>query len=279
MRRDPVNPVPILLACWAGLVLCSCAPTGPTGRLHGDRPGAGGGTVAGRASPPVREIKLELGRSVKGKPIEMHVLGETGLVALVFAGIHGDEPESVALARRWLGHLRGHPELLKGRRVAVIPLVNPDGLAVGTRANAKSVDCNRNFPARNWAKTSALERYWGGYAPASQPETRAVMRAVTLMEPDRVISIHSISEDRQCNNYDGPGQSLAKVMSAANGYPATATIGYDTPGSFGSWAGDDRKIPTVTLELPAGADETNIWKANRPALEAALTHRLARLAK
>ncbi len=275
MQRDPVNPVPILLACWAGLMACSCSPARPTGPLHG--PGAG--TVAGQRSEPVREIKLELGRSVKDKPIEMHVLGETGPVVLVFAGIHGDEPESVELARRWVGHLRSRPDLLKGRRVAVIPLVNPDGLAVGTRANAKSVDCNRNFPARNWAKTSPWDRYWGGYKPASQPETRAVMRAVTLMEPDRVISIHSISDDRQCNNYDGPGQSLAKVMSAANGYPATATIGYDTPGSFGSWAGDDRKIPTVTLELPAGGDADAIWKANRTALEAALIHRLGRLAK
>ena len=35
-------------------------------------------------------------------------------------------------------------------------------------------------------------------------------------------------------------------------YPVEASIGYPTPGSFGTYAGIERQIPTITLEL----DET-----------------------
>ena len=33
------------------------------------------------------------------------------------------------------------------------------------------------------------------------------------------------------------------------GYPIEESIGYPTPGSFGTWAGIEREILTITLEL------------------------------
>ena len=59
-------------------------------------------------------------------------------------------------------------------------------------------------------------------------------------------------------------------MSHFNQYPVRGNIGYDTPGSFGTWAGIDRQIPTVTLELPHDQSGESAWLANREALLAAI---------
>jgi murein peptide amidase A len=73
-----------------------------------------------------------------------------------------------------------------------------------------------------------------------------------------------------CNNFDGPAVALAGSMSEHNGYPVRASIGYPTPGSLGSYAGADRQIPTITLELPANHPTARSWNNNREALLAAI---------
>ena len=155
-----------------------------------------------------------------------------------------------------------------GATVGVIPLANPDGVALRTRTNANGVDCNRNFPATN-SRTTRPGRNHAGPSPASEPETRAVMRAVETLRPTRVVSIHS---PLRCNNYDGPPAALAvaQLMSRHNGYPVEASIGYATPGSFGTWAGVDRGIPVVTLELPPHTPGERAWTENRDALLAVI---------
>ena len=52
-------------------------------------------------------------------------------------------------------------------------------------------------------------------------------------------------------------------MTSHNGYPTMASIGYPTPGSLGSWAGIDRGIPIITLELPARETGPAAWERNR----------------
>jgi protein MpaA len=59
-------------------------------------------------------------------------------------------------------------------------------------------------------------------------------------------------------------------MHRHNGYPVLATMGYPTPGSLGSWAGIDRQIPIVTLELPREDSGTAAWAQNKEALLAAI---------
>ncbi len=211
-------------------------------------------------------VRSTVGTSVRGAPIELYDLPGDGAPLLIFAGIHGDEPESIALARRLIDLLSQQPELASGRGVAIAPLINPDGYADGTRHNANGVDCNRNFPAGNWAENNPH----GGSAPLSEPETQVVVDLVNQLRPWAVISIHSISGGRKCNNYDGPAQALAELLSQHNGYPPLASIGYPTPGSFGTWAGVERRIPIITLELNRGVDEATAWAENRNALLAAI---------
>lgn len=218
--------------------------------------------------PASPEIVL-LGYSVKGVPITAHVFGTAGRPALIFGAIHGSEPNSGSLARDLLDFLSAHPEACSGRRVAVIPVANPDGLVRNRRLNEHNVDLNRNFPARNWAASKPGSNY-GGDKPAAEPETQAIIKAVELLQPDRIVSIHAITNGRECNNYDGPGAELAAAMKSHNGYRVAKTIGYPTPGSFGSWAGIDRQIATITLELPVNLPGNQCWAQHKDALLAVI---------
>jgi protein MpaA len=199
----------------------------------------------------------------------MHVFGTQRRAALIFGAIHGSEPNSGHLARHLLDYLLEHPEAYANCRVAVIPVANPDGLVRTRRLNEHKIDLNRNFPATNW-KVTQRDDTFGGEKPASEPETQAIIKAVELLNPDRIVSIHAITNGRECNNYDGPGAELAEVMKSQNGYRVAKTIGYPTPGSFGSWAGVDRQIPTITLELPVGLPGDECWKTHREALLAVI---------
>lgn len=207
----------------------------------------------------VREL---VGRSVQGREIHVTRMGSGEDVTLFFGVFHGDEPAGKYLLERLLEHLAGQPHLLEDRRLLVCPVLNPDGLAAGTRWNANGVDLNRNFPARNWSPEGKGDRYWGGPAPASEPETVVVMELLERFRPDRIVSIHAPLHNV---NYDGPAQELARVMALHNGYPVEPDIGYPTPGSFGTFAGRERRIPTITLELPEGPEE-RLWETNRRAL-------------
>ncbi|MFP4106595.1 MAG: M14 family murein peptide amidase A [Phycisphaerae bacterium] len=211
-----------------------------------------------------------LGYSRQGVAIRMHTFGRSGPTTLIFGGIHGNEPASKAVAVALVKHLTAEPSLYRGRRVAVIPAANPDGLKAGTRTNANGVDCNRNFPTRNWRPGRKRSVVYGGPAAASEPETRLIIQAVNNLSPVQVIALHSITAGRECNNYDGPARSLAQLLSRHNGYKVSSDIGYPTPGSFGTWAGEERNIASITLELPRGIDGDKAWDTNRLALISAI---------
>lgn len=220
-----------------------------------------------KAPPPEpRSAVVTVGASRQGRPIRMQVLGDGADTVLVVGGIHGDEPTGAALAKRLAEHLRTNPVLLRGRTVAIIAEANPDGLAAGTRGNAARVDVNRNFPVSNWRRARGRGAGTYGDSPASEPETRALIWAVERVKPARVMSIHSIRRGRHCNNFDGPARELAQLMAGCNGYAVSAAMGYDTPGSLGTWLGVDRGIPVVTLELPRDASADACWEENRSAL-------------
>jgi protein MpaA len=216
------------------------------------------------APPRVVHRTLIAGQSVSGEPIEMHIFGDGPETVLIFGGIHGNEPTSADLAARLVRHLAAHPEIAADRRIVIMPATNPDGLAARTRGNARGVDVNRNFPAGNWRRATGGRTH--GARPASEPETRAIIAAVETMQPVRIVSIHSIRRGRHCNNYDGPAAGLAQAMARHNGYPVEPTMGYPTPGSFGSWAGIDQRIPTITLELPRDLSAADCWRENAAAL-------------
>ena len=226
-------------------------------------------STAGRGAWAPRRMRV--GNSVEGRALAVEVFGAGAATTLVLGGIHGDEPAGVDAARRLAAFLGQNPQAARGRTVAILADVNPDGAVRRTRGNANGVDLNRNFPASNWQAGVMGRTNNGGTAAASEPETQAVLRLIERLRPDRILSIHSTSGSRPCNNYDGPGATLARLMAARNGYPVVASIGHPTPGSLGNWAGVDRGIPVLTLELPEGRADGEVWEQNRQALVEAIS--------
>jgi murein peptide amidase A len=128
-----------------------------------------------------------IGNSVNGRAIEAVQLGDpaSSRVGLVVGVIHGDERAGLRVTQRLRKGHRG----LDGGQMWVIDAVNPDGLAAGSRKNARAVDLNRNFPFR-WRAGNLASPFYPGPAPASEPETQAVMQFAERIKPDVSIWYH-----------------------------------------------------------------------------------------
>lgn len=188
-----------------------------------------------------------VGVSVRGRPIEAFDIAGSeagrGVGAIVFGAIHGDEPGAAELCRRFVLALAAEPPR---HRTIVIPVANPDGLRANRKNNARDVDLNRNFAARNWERAHR-DGYDPGPVPQSEPETAALAALIDRWRPGAIVAVH---QPFRCVNWDGSGQGLADMMAAACGYPSVASVGYPTPGSFGSRYGVDEGRCVVTFELP-----------------------------
>lgn len=210
------------------------------------------------SSPIVIDECRIVGHSVEGRPIEVRVLGDGLDTILLLAAIHGNEPAGIPLLNRLGNHLAKRPQLLCGRRVVLIPVMNPDGLAAGTRFNARGVDLNRNFPAANRVNSQRSA------TAMSEPESQALGSLIDVYQPNRVVAIH---QPLSCVDYDGPAQELAQVMAKLSPLPLKR-LG-SRPGSLGSFVGVDRNIPIITLELPREAsklEKRTLWRQYKKAL-------------
>lgn len=150
----------------------------------------GAGLLAAPAASAVdvdRSAVIEtrmLGASVKGRPIYAYRVGNprAKVTAVAMSTFHGNEPHTQQILRAIRDGRR-----VRGLDLWLIPTINPDGLARHTRKNAHGVDLNRNFPYR-WADLDGS--YESGPGPASEPETRAMMRFFKQVRPRYVVSFH-----------------------------------------------------------------------------------------
>ena len=207
-----------------------------------------------------------LASSVEGRPIHAYELENDAPAMLIFGGMHGDEPQSAFAAERIVELLNTRVGEMMDEHLIVVPQLNPDGLERGTRKNFNGVDLNRNFPTANWVKVDPQDDYYGGQMAGSEPETQLVLDLLRQHQPQRILAIHCIGEGRHCVNYDGPAQHLADLMAHENEYEVRSHIGHATPGSLGTWAGFERQIPVITLELPEDKDSEECWRDNRNAI-------------
>lgn len=116
-------------------------------------------------------------------------------------GIHANEQLGMELAYLYVKYLvEGYQKdenatwILENRDTLILPMVNPDGNLRDSRQNTRLVDMNRNFPF-GWGGPGASDMpgasTWRGPAPASEPEVRAVMKAITEFDPDFSQSYHT----------------------------------------------------------------------------------------
>jgi murein peptide amidase A len=164
-RRTPLVGALLTLALVPGLLLVPGQPT-----------------IAASGRPAVIGTRV-LGTSVQGRKIVAYHLCEPGRKKVVLISLmHGNEPAP----RRILTDLMDGPPV-HGINLWVVPVYNPDGFAHHTRKNAHGVDPNRNYPYK-WARLDG--GYESGPKPASEPETRAMMRFLSQVRPAYVLSFH-----------------------------------------------------------------------------------------
>ena len=128
-----------------------------------------------------------LGRSVRGRPIRALEVGDPHAQrkVLVVGCIHGNEPAGIAVVRA-LAALPALPHV----DLWLVPDLNPDGVAAGTRKNADGVDLNRNFPWRWRPLGPPGSTYYTGRRPLSEPESRIAYRLVRRLHPAVSIWFH-----------------------------------------------------------------------------------------
>ncbi len=184
---------------------------------------------------------------------------------LMVGGVHGDEPEGVALAEgvfNWLSQATNE----KVRPWVLIPCLNPDGYRAGTRTNGNGVDLNRNYPSSNWSPESQGERYFPGKKPGSEPEIQALVRLITVVQPSVIIHFHSWKPMIVVTGPQDLPEAIA--LSNASGYQIQANIGYPTPGSLSHYGWEDNKIPIICVEEQEHlSDLTQVWPRFKPGFQ------------
>ena len=183
MRARSVLVAGATLVLTATILPAGPAPAAPAPTAPGAAGSAASAAPALRSRPAVIGTRI-IGRSVRHRPIYAFHLGDPDArKTVVFIGaMHGDEQQSSAP----LKHLRDHRPI-RGVNLWVIPVMNPDGYARGSRKNAHGVDLNRNFPVR-WRDLDGV--YESGPHPASEPETKSVLTFLRRVDPDHMVSLH-----------------------------------------------------------------------------------------
>ena len=233
--------------------------------------------------------------SVTGDPLIWVTYGNEAMhkkkpknTTLIFCGVHGDEITPVKFCYDIMKHVRSNQQIYKEKLIVIAPIVNPDSFfrRRPTRTNYRGIDINRNFPTRDWRR-SALKmwkrryrkdkRRYPGKRPLSEPEVIFQVNLIKRYKPNKIISVHA---PLTIIDYDGPtskgknfkkaSQLLVQMSRKASGYRIKNYPFF--PGSLGNWAGNERGIPTYTLELPSSDNRKHkeYWRLFKNAIHAAL---------
>lgn len=212
---------------------------------------------------------LKSGQSVQGRKIELVSLTSFDpkkKSILLIACAHGNEKEGVYCVEQILEHSEDyhyHPDY----NFLCIPCLNPDGFFLDTRDNANGVNLNRNMPTKDWISgidghTEKYANFFGGKAPASEPETQFLLDVMETYDIAFILTLHA---PLYLIDINGPSKGVADKLSAYSGYPV-GQVSYPTPGTLGTWAGHERQIPTITYEFTEGkttAEYEAIWQSHK----------------
>jgi murein peptide amidase A len=128
--------------------------------------------------------QLQLGRSEGGRPIVAVRAGDpSGTGVLVVGCIHGTEGAGIAVARA-LERVNAHVDLW------IVPNLNPDGYARGTRQDGRGVDLNANWSSQWRGGGRPWDVYYPGPRPFSERETRIARNLILRIRPRLTIWYH-----------------------------------------------------------------------------------------
>lgn len=200
-----------------------------------------------------------IGYSSKGRAINAYYFGNGPRTVLFTGAIHGSESSTKSLMDRWIQDLEANARKIPAdKQIVVVPAINPDGIASGSRTNARNVDLNRNFATGDWRTdvTDVNNRPFpggGGPSPMSEPETNAIAGLAQRLRPMLILSYHSIGGIVAANQTGGSA-GFASTYSQLSGYRNTTgqtsdTFEYGISGTADDWYGERLGVASVLIEL------------------------------
>jgi protein MpaA len=186
---------------------------------------------------------MVLGRSYDGRRIvAIHAGDGRGPRVLVVGAIHGTELAGIPVARALERSRARAPD------VWVVPNLNPDGAARGTRQNGRGVDLNANWSSQWHGGGRPGDVYYPGPGPFSERETQIARALILRIRPQVTIWYHQ--------HLDlvwawGPSTAAGRRYARAAGMRL-----YHRPwlaGTASNW--QNHQFPgaaAFTVELPAG---------------------------
>lgn len=218
-----------------------------------------------------------IGYSAGGRPINAYHFGDGGSSIVYTGAIHGNEVGTKLLMDRWIQELDAHPEKIPaGKRISVVPTINPDGFAAGTRVNARGVDLNRNFATSDWQKNiqhvdGSAFKGGGGAAPMSEPETKAIAKFIAQQRPVLVLSYHSVGW-MVISNQGGQAGARASQYAGLSGYRLSGggggEFGYQITGTADDYYREKLGVASVLIET--GSHSYHQFELNQAAMWAML---------
>lgn len=184
-----------------------------------------------------------LGRSQDGRSIYVRRAGDPRATRVLVVGcIHGNECAGIAVARA-LQRVRSRADLW------IVPNLNPDGLARGTRQNARGVDLNANWSSQWHGGGQPGDVYYPGPRPFSERETRLARDLILRIRPQVTIWYH---QHMNVVWAWGPSSAAGRLYARR-----AAMVLYHHPwldGTAANW--QNHHLPgaaSLTVELPAGS--------------------------
>lgn len=205
---------------------------------------------------PSARYHLPVGRSVEGRELTLHTNFDPRApippgLTFILGGTHGDEPASHILAEEFA---TTHLPVIPAPTV-VWPLLNPDGLTLGTRYNARGVDLNRNCETA-WSHESEEP---SGARPWSEPESIALRDLIRGWQPAKIVTLHWALAELDADGLQSRPllDAMWNTLSPAEQitYRRSLSTAPTLPGSLGAWCGYTLRYPhraapaIVTLEL------------------------------
>lgn len=197
-----------------------------------------------------------IGTSVEGREITALVrpVDDPAHVVLVVGGIHGNEPASPPTVRAMVT-----ADYANDVEVWLVPELNPDGVATGTRWNANEVDLNRNF-SWDWRPSD------GGEGPLSEPETAAITALIATIRPELAVWVHQ--PYGYVSSVGPTDRALESAWSVGSGLPTRS--GVTQHGGGESWTVFEAATPAMLIEIDTWAATDDVVRAQVAGFQALL---------